>query len=135
MRRTRATKLMVSWNCRNFRMLANTERPHSTDLTMLLKLSSMITMSAAALATSVPVHSRSMHCNGLLQSLMGFVYAVNEHCQVAVLQEPAVSFGSADSESSQLASHRSSASMNLAHMIMANGKLCRSAWACFFALH
>jgi len=52
--RARATKLIVSWNCRNLRMLLNTARPHSTDLTMLLKLSSMITMSAAALATSVP---------------------------------------------------------------------------------
>lgn len=35
-------------------MLVNTERPHSTALTMEEKLSSMMTMSAASLATSVP---------------------------------------------------------------------------------
>jgi hypothetical protein len=49
-----ATRLTVSWNCRNLRMEANTERPHSTDLTMEEKLSSRMTMSAASLATSVP---------------------------------------------------------------------------------
>lgn len=51
---TSATKLTVSWNCKNFRMLPKTERPHSTDLTMEEKLSSRMTMSAASLATSVP---------------------------------------------------------------------------------
>mmetsp|Transcript_4289 Transcript_4289/g.13718 ORF Transcript_4289/g.13718 Transcript_4289/m.13718 type:complete len:322 (-) Transcript_4289:1556-2521(-) len=52
--RVSATRLMVSWNCRNLRMLQNTERPHSTLLTIELKLSSRITMSLASLATSVP---------------------------------------------------------------------------------
>mmetsp|Transcript_4769 Transcript_4769/g.13710 ORF Transcript_4769/g.13710 Transcript_4769/m.13710 type:complete len:201 (+) Transcript_4769:2414-3016(+) len=51
---TSATKLTVSWNMRNLRMLLNTDRPHSTALTMDRKLSSRITMSAASLATSVP---------------------------------------------------------------------------------
>ena len=55
---TSATALMVSWNTRNLRMLLKTERPHSTDLTMEEKLSSRITMSAASLATSVPVWTR-----------------------------------------------------------------------------
>lgn len=33
----------VSWNCRNLRMLSNTDRPHSTARTMEENLSSMIT--------------------------------------------------------------------------------------------
>lgn len=37
---TSATPLTVSWNCRNFRRLLKTLRPHSTVFTMLLKLSS-----------------------------------------------------------------------------------------------
>ena len=52
--RMSATRLMVSWNCRNFRMLAWTLRPHMMLLTIELKLSSRMTMSLASLATSVP---------------------------------------------------------------------------------
>mmetsp|Transcript_8630 Transcript_8630/g.14645 ORF Transcript_8630/g.14645 Transcript_8630/m.14645 type:complete len:278 (-) Transcript_8630:1160-1993(-) len=51
---TRATALTVSWNCTNLRMLSYTQRPHITALTMLLKLSSIRTMSDASFATSVP---------------------------------------------------------------------------------
>merc|ERR1712166_188480 len=36
-------------------MLSNTERPHLTDLTIEAKLSSIITMSDASMATWVPV--------------------------------------------------------------------------------
>ena len=50
----RAAQLTVSWNCRNLRMLLNTERPHSTVLTIEEKLSSRMMMSEASLATSVP---------------------------------------------------------------------------------
>lgn len=44
-------------------MLLKTERPQRTDLTMDLKLSSMITISAACFATSVPgqPHTRACH--------------------------------------------------------------------------
>ena len=44
--------LTTTW--RNLRRFEKTHRPHDTDLTMLLKLSSRMTMSAASLATSVP---------------------------------------------------------------------------------
>mmetsp|Transcript_12307 Transcript_12307/g.35035 ORF Transcript_12307/g.35035 Transcript_12307/m.35035 type:complete len:205 (-) Transcript_12307:2124-2738(-) len=50
----RATKLIVSWNWRNLRMLLNTQRPHMHALTMDEKLSSKMTISAASFATSVP---------------------------------------------------------------------------------
>ena len=50
-----ATMFTVSWNCRNRRILSNTDRPHFTAFTMLLKLSSRITMEEAALATAVPL--------------------------------------------------------------------------------
>ena len=50
----RAEQLTVSWNCRNLRMLLNTERPHNTVLTIEEKLSSRMMMSEASLATSVP---------------------------------------------------------------------------------
>ncbi len=54
----------MSWTWRNLRMLLKTDRPQSTDLTMLLKLSSMITMSAASFATSVPAAARgTRHCH------------------------------------------------------------------------
>ena len=43
----------VSWNCRNFRILSKTARPHITALTMDEKLSSRITISDASLATEV----------------------------------------------------------------------------------
>mmetsp|Transcript_23162 Transcript_23162/g.59346 ORF Transcript_23162/g.59346 Transcript_23162/m.59346 type:complete len:387 (+) Transcript_23162:1106-2266(+) len=49
-----ATRLTVSWNWRNLRMLPKMQRPHSTALTMEPKLSSRMTMSDASLATSVP---------------------------------------------------------------------------------
>mmetsp|Transcript_4355 Transcript_4355/g.13564 ORF Transcript_4355/g.13564 Transcript_4355/m.13564 type:complete len:216 (+) Transcript_4355:417-1064(+) len=52
---TSATPLMVSWNCRNLRILEKTQRPHETEATIELKLSSRMTMSDASLATSVPV--------------------------------------------------------------------------------
>ena len=43
----------VSWNCRNFRILSKTARPHITALTMDEKLSSRITISDASFATEV----------------------------------------------------------------------------------
>lgn len=49
------TQLTVSWNCMNLRMLSYTDRPHMTDLTIEVKLSSLIMISAACLATSVPL--------------------------------------------------------------------------------
>mmetsp|Transcript_8943 Transcript_8943/g.20556 ORF Transcript_8943/g.20556 Transcript_8943/m.20556 type:complete len:238 (+) Transcript_8943:1388-2101(+) len=51
---TIATKLTVSWNCRNLQMLSYTQRPHLTAITIELKLSSIRMMSDASLATSVP---------------------------------------------------------------------------------
>mmetsp|Transcript_5083 Transcript_5083/g.18357 ORF Transcript_5083/g.18357 Transcript_5083/m.18357 type:complete len:227 (-) Transcript_5083:84-764(-) len=51
----RATRLMVTWNWRNFLMFLKMDRPHSTLFTMEEKLSSRMTMSLASLATSVPV--------------------------------------------------------------------------------
>ena len=59
-----------TWNCRNLRMLLNTERPQSTDLTMEEKLSSRMMMSAASLATSVParhIHTRRHVCTAVHQ--------------------------------------------------------------------
>mmetsp|Transcript_16662 Transcript_16662/g.65071 ORF Transcript_16662/g.65071 Transcript_16662/m.65071 type:complete len:281 (-) Transcript_16662:1748-2590(-) len=50
-----AATLTVSWNWRNFLMLSKMLRPHMTDLTMELKLSSVMMMSDASLAMSVPV--------------------------------------------------------------------------------
>mmetsp|Transcript_44658 Transcript_44658/g.112543 ORF Transcript_44658/g.112543 Transcript_44658/m.112543 type:complete len:267 (-) Transcript_44658:1927-2727(-) len=47
-------KLMTSWNCRKQRMLSRMRRPHTTERTMDLKLSSMMMMSDASLASSVP---------------------------------------------------------------------------------
>mmetsp|Transcript_120992 Transcript_120992/g.210475 ORF Transcript_120992/g.210475 Transcript_120992/m.210475 type:complete len:256 (+) Transcript_120992:2026-2793(+) len=47
--------LTVNWNCRNFRMLSFTVRPHTAALTTVAKLSSMSTISAAPVATSVPL--------------------------------------------------------------------------------
>mmetsp|Transcript_47982 Transcript_47982/g.108934 ORF Transcript_47982/g.108934 Transcript_47982/m.108934 type:complete len:249 (-) Transcript_47982:1724-2470(-) len=51
---TRATMFTVSWNWRNLRMLSKTHRPQVTALTIEEKLSSMMMMSEASLATSVP---------------------------------------------------------------------------------
>mmetsp|Transcript_29651 Transcript_29651/g.52915 ORF Transcript_29651/g.52915 Transcript_29651/m.52915 type:complete len:212 (-) Transcript_29651:1633-2268(-) len=51
---TKATILIVSWNCRNFLMLSKMFLPHLTALTMLVKLSSSKMMSAASLARAVP---------------------------------------------------------------------------------
>ena len=51
---TTATKLTVIWNCRNFRTVSNTCRPHLMVHTMLLKSSSRRMTSDASLATSVP---------------------------------------------------------------------------------
>mmetsp|Transcript_18343 Transcript_18343/g.31391 ORF Transcript_18343/g.31391 Transcript_18343/m.31391 type:complete len:321 (+) Transcript_18343:849-1811(+) len=70
---TRATKLTVSWNWRNFRMLVNTERPHSTDFTMEEKLSSMIMMSAASFATSVPAMPMARPTSEALSAAASFV--------------------------------------------------------------
>ena len=50
----RATRLTVSWNCRNFRTLPKMERPHITALMIDPKLSSRMIMSDASFATSVP---------------------------------------------------------------------------------
>mmetsp|Transcript_35390 Transcript_35390/g.77921 ORF Transcript_35390/g.77921 Transcript_35390/m.77921 type:complete len:312 (-) Transcript_35390:928-1863(-) len=51
----RATRLTVSWNCRNLRMLSYTALPQEMARTMELNLSSRMTMSAAPCATLVPV--------------------------------------------------------------------------------
>ena len=45
---------------RNFRIFSNTARPSSIAFTMLAKLSSSSTMSAASLATSVPAMPMAM---------------------------------------------------------------------------
>ena len=49
-----ATTFTVNWNCKNFLMLAVTVLPHSIALTMVQKLSFIIMISDASLATSVP---------------------------------------------------------------------------------
>ena len=49
-----ATKLTVSWNCKNFLTLSKTFRPYIRATTIELKLSSNKMMSEAPLATSVP---------------------------------------------------------------------------------
>lgn len=51
---TRATKLTVSWNCRNLRMESKMLRPHFMAVTMELKLSSSRIIPDAYFATSVP---------------------------------------------------------------------------------
>mmetsp|Transcript_25715 Transcript_25715/g.72046 ORF Transcript_25715/g.72046 Transcript_25715/m.72046 type:complete len:339 (+) Transcript_25715:611-1627(+) len=51
---SRAEKLTVSWNWRNLRMLSKMQRPHRTEKTMELKLSSRMIISEASFATSVP---------------------------------------------------------------------------------
>mmetsp|Transcript_18107 Transcript_18107/g.37652 ORF Transcript_18107/g.37652 Transcript_18107/m.37652 type:complete len:273 (+) Transcript_18107:1139-1957(+) len=52
--RVTATTLTTSWNCKNFRILSYTFRPHRTALAIDWMLSSRITMSQASLAISVP---------------------------------------------------------------------------------
>ena len=51
---TIAVMLTVSWNCKNLQMLSYTQRPHITAWTIDLKSSSMMIISEAFLATSVP---------------------------------------------------------------------------------
>ena len=51
---TMATTLTVISNCKNFRSVSNTLRPHLTVCTMLLKSSLRRTTSEDSLATSVP---------------------------------------------------------------------------------
>lgn len=51
---TRATKLIVSWNCRNFLIQSKMFLPHFIAVTMDLKLSSNRIIPEASLATSVP---------------------------------------------------------------------------------
>mmetsp|Transcript_6663 Transcript_6663/g.19752 ORF Transcript_6663/g.19752 Transcript_6663/m.19752 type:complete len:207 (-) Transcript_6663:2539-3159(-) len=50
-----ATTFTVSWNWRNLRMLSKTERPHRTALMIEENLSSIMIISLAFLATSVPL--------------------------------------------------------------------------------
>mmetsp|Transcript_23640 Transcript_23640/g.33085 ORF Transcript_23640/g.33085 Transcript_23640/m.33085 type:complete len:225 (+) Transcript_23640:2-676(+) len=52
---TTATTFTVSWNCTNFLMESYTFLPHNTAFSIELKLSSMRMISAADLATSVPM--------------------------------------------------------------------------------
>ena len=50
-----AEKLTLNWNCKNFLILSKIFLPHFIAWTIELKLSSKIIISAASLATSVPV--------------------------------------------------------------------------------
>ena len=50
-----AEKLTLNWNCKNFLILSKIFLPHLIACTIELKLSSKIIISAASLATSVPV--------------------------------------------------------------------------------
>mmetsp|Transcript_13899 Transcript_13899/g.38197 ORF Transcript_13899/g.38197 Transcript_13899/m.38197 type:complete len:326 (-) Transcript_13899:334-1311(-) len=69
----KATTFTVSWNCRNLRMLSNTERPHKTALTMEENRSSMMMMSEAFLATSVPERPMERPTSAALRAGPSFV--------------------------------------------------------------
>mmetsp|Transcript_27870 Transcript_27870/g.61129 ORF Transcript_27870/g.61129 Transcript_27870/m.61129 type:complete len:322 (-) Transcript_27870:1572-2537(-) len=114
---TRATKLTVSWNWRNLRMLLNTERPHSTLLTMDEKLSSRMMMSAASLATSVPAmpmaRPTSLSLRAGASLVPSPVTATTSPCCFSMLTRVSLSSGEERARTLSLGSWATSSSLSM----------------------
>jgi hypothetical protein len=70
---TKATKLTVNWNCKNFLMESKMFRPHFMAVTIELKLSSNKMIPEAYLATSVPAIPMAKPISAFLRAGASFV--------------------------------------------------------------